>query len=466
MFLWGTSISANQAEGAYLEDGKGESITDRLPLGKERFQVMNEPGRWAKKKFDNYPSHKAIDFYHHYKEDIALLAELGINSFRFSISWPRIYPTGLEKEPNEAGLLFYDKVLDELEKYQITPIVTLNHFDTPYHLAENYGGWAHPICIEAFETYAKTLLTRYDGRIRYWIPCNEINMAQHIPYVGAGLMLDREKNPEQLKIQAIHHLLLAHASVTKLAHEINSENQIGCMIAAGNTYAKTANPEDVMLAIEKDRESYLFPDVQIRGNYPAYFLSELKRKGLSLTVSDQEQALLSEHTCDFLAISYYNSRMCSADCSKNQDLSSGNVFATLKNKYLEETEWGWQIDPIGLRITLNTLADRYQKPIMIVENGLGAKDRLTDNQIKDDYRIYFLQAHISEMEKAIADGVDVLGYLSWSAFDLISASTGQLSKRYGFIYIDQDDTGNGSGRRFRKDSFFWYQNFLKHTDIQ
>lgn len=461
MFLWGTAISANQAEGAYQQDGKGLSVTDTLPLGKERFMVMKEPGKYAHENFNHYPSHEGIRFFENYQKDIQLLHELGINSFRFSISWPRLFPTGLEKVPNEAGLKFYEKLLDELEAYQMTPIVTLNHFDTPYYLAKEYGGWRHSICMEAFERYAESVLIHFKGRIHYWIPCNEINMALHIPYIGAGVMIDKEECPEQAKAQAIHHLLVSHAKVTQMAHDLDSDNQIGCMLAAGNTYAATSSPQDVLLSIQKDRENYLFTDVQLRGAYPNYYLKQLANKGIELVVGKEDSQIMKSNICDFIAISYYNSRMCSAEATKAQDLSAGNVFSTLKNPYLDATEWGWQIDPVGLRITLNALYDRYQKPIMIVENGLGAKDELVEGEIDDSYRISFLEQHLTEIQKAIDDdGVQVIGYLSWSALDIISASTGQISKRYGFIYVDLNDDGTGSYQRIPKKSFYWFQSFL------
>lgn len=464
MFLWGTALSANQSEGT-LNSSKGDSVSDRLPSGKNRYQVMTCPGEKADETYEYYPTHRGIDFYSHYKEDIKKLAEMGINSLRLSISWTRIFPTGLEKEPNIEGLNFYDKVFDELSKYQIEPIVTLNHFDTPYYLAKNYGGWKSTVTKEAFVKYADIILKRYNNKVTYWIPCNEINMAAHIPFVGAGLMIDLEKQPQKAIAEAIHNLLVASAIVTKRAHELNPDNKIGCMLAAGTTYPETPDPENVLCAMEKDRENYLFTDVQLRGAYPTYYLKKLLKQKIDLAICEEEKNLLVQHTADFVAISYYNSRMASNRQKRETDVTTGNVFATLKNPYLESTEWGWQIDPIGLRITLNELCDRYQKPIMIVENGLGAKDQLIDGQINDCYRIDFLSAHISEMKKAQNDGVEIIGYLSWSGLDIISASSGEISKRYGFIYVCQDDKGNGNQKRIEKASYYWYQTFLSNEKV-
>lgn len=456
-FLWGSALAANQAEGFYLEQGKGESIVDRLPAGKNRFKVMKEPAIFADQNFDFYPIHEGIRFYEFFKDDIRLLSEMGINALRVSISWPRIFPKGIEEVPNEAGLRFYDELFAELAVHQITPIVTMNHFDTPYYLSKHYNGWASPVTKEAFLRYAKVLLERYGKQVPYFIPCNEINMASHLPYVGAGL----QNHAPQEVAQAIHHLLLANAEVKKLTRTICPEVQIGGMLAAGNTYPETSRPADYLLALKKDQENYLFVDVQARGSYPNYYLKQLKERGVELTVTQEEKELLYQNTIDFISFSYYNSRMCSSETTQTSD-QAGNVFATLRNPYLEESEWGWQIDPVGLRITMNALYDRYQKPLLIVENGLGAKDRFENGAINDDYRIEFLEKHLEQMHLAVEkDGVELFGYLNWSALDINSASTGQISKRYGFIYVDLDDEGNGTYRRIPKKSYYWYQDYLK-----
>lgn len=457
-FLWGTALSANQAEGAYQTKGKGESIIDRLPAGKDRFKVIEEPKKFAKQEFEFYPSREGVHFYEHFREDIKLLAKMGINALRLSLSWPRIFPTGLEDKPNEAGLQFYDEVFAELAKYDIQPIVTMNHFDTPFYLSQTENGWASPKTLQAFLNYAQVILTHYHKQVTYWIPCNEINMAKHLPYIGAGLQEINEKT----KAQAIHHLLLANAATVKLGRGIDDNLQFGCMLAAGDNYPATPSPDDVLLALQKDRENLMFTDVQVRGAYPSYYLAGLEAQGIDLEVSEEEKRLLRDNTVDFVSFSYYNSRMCSA--TNEKELQQGNAFATMKNPYLKATQWGWQIDPVGLRITMNTLYDRYQKPLMIVENGLGARDAVSnDGKIHDDYRIAFLKAHLAELAKAKKDGIEVLGYLNWSALDIVSASTGQMSKRYGFIYVDLDDQGKGSYKRIPKDSYYWYQEYLKNS---
>ncbi|BBF41877.1 6-phospho-beta-glucosidase [Lachnospiraceae bacterium KM106-2] len=460
-FLWGAAIAANQSEGAFEEGGKGVSIIDRLPSGKERFMVMEHPQKFASQEFGYYPSRKGIDFYHRYKEDLTLLKEMGIKCFRFSISWSRIFPKGEETQPNEEGLRFYDELIDEICKNGMEPLVTINHFDTPFHLAKEYGGWQNRKCVDFYVNYAETLLRRYRGKVKYWIPFNEINMVLHLPYVGGGLMLEEDCNQEQAKYLAAHHQLIANAMVTKLAHEIDSANQIGCMLAAGNVYPETSNPDDVLLSIQKNRENYFFIDVQARGEYPSYAKRTFKEKEIQITVTEEERKLLKENTVDFISFSYYNSRMCSAKPKKDGFDAAGNVFNTLKNPYLEQTEWGWQIDPVGLRITMNDLYDRYQKPLFIVENGLGAKDTLEEGKVHDSYRIEYLRSHIENMLEAVEDGVELIGYTPWSAIDINSASTGQMSKRYGFIYVDLDDAGNGTMERVCKDSYYWYQNVIK-----
>ncbi|MBW9324012.1 glycosyl hydrolase family protein [Enterococcus casseliflavus] len=461
-FLWGTALAANQSEGAYDTDGKGESIIDRLPLGKDRFKVMEQPALFADQTYDYYPSHNGIHFYEQMETDIVLLAELGIKALRVSISWPRIFPSGMEAQPNQSGLAFYQRLFAQLKAHHIEPIVTMNHFDTPYYLSKNFNGWYARETVDAFIKYAQVLLEAFSETVHYWIPCNEINMAQHLPYIGAGLQLTDDMNKDLVKAQAIHHLLLANAQVAKLAHQQYPHVKIGAMIAAGSTYPATPNPADVWAAYEKDQDSFLFLDVQARGKYPNKYLKALEQKGL-VFVND-ELDMLNEATVDFISFSYYNSRM-AADRPADKEVNAGNVFATLENPYLEKTEWGWQIDPIGLRIAMNQLYDRYQLPLMIVENGLGAKDQLDNGGVNDLYRITFLKEHLAQLELAIEkDGIEVLGYLSWSGLDIISASTGQISKRYGFIYVDMDDHGQGSYRRIPKASYYWYQSFLKEKN--
>ncbi|WP_434798515.1 6-phospho-beta-glucosidase [Terrisporobacter vanillatitrophus] len=462
-FLWGGATAANQCEGGYKEGGRGLSNVDVQPFGEDRFPV----GLGKMKMFEcdeehYYPSHMAIDMYHNYKEDIALFAEMGFKCYRLSISWTRIFPTGEEDIPNEEGLKFYEGLFDECIKYGIEPLVTICHFDVPMHLVEKYGSWKSRELVDLYVKYCNAIFTRFKEKVKYWLTFNEINMLLHLPFVGAGLYFEKGDNEEAVKYQAAHHQLVASALATKLAHEINPSFKIGCMLAAGNTYANTCDPEDVFKSMEKDRENYFFIDVQSRGYYPAYALKELERKGINIKIKDEDAKILRENTVDFISFSYYSSRLTSADPKINAN-TEGNVFATLKNPYLKASEWGWQIDPLGLRITMNSLYDRYQKPLFIVENGLGAIDTPDENgEINDDYRIEYLRQHIKAMKDAVElDGVDLLGYTSWGCIDLISASTGEMKKRYGYIYVDKDNEGKGTLKRSKKKSFYWYKKVIE-----
>lgn len=462
-FLWGGATAANQCEGGYNLAGRGLANVDVIPYGKDRFPVM--AGKKKMLEIDgehHYPALEAIDMYHHYKEDIRLFGEMGFKTYRLSIAWSRIFPKGDEKEPNEEGLQFYEEMFKECKKYGIEPLVTITHFDCPIHLIKEYGGWRNRRLIDFYERLCRTLFTRYKGLVKYWLTFNEINMILHLPFMGAGLVFEEGENEEQIKYMAAHHELVASALATKIAHETDRENMVGCMLAAGNTYPNTCAPQDVWKSMEKDRENYFFIDVQARGEYPAYALKEMERKGIELTVSEEDKKLLKEHTVDFVSFSYYSSRLTSADKNVMKE-TEGNVFATLKNPYLQASEWGWQIDPMGLRITLNSLYDRYQKPLFIVENGLGAVDSPDENgYVEDDYRISYLREHIKAMKEAVEeDGVDLLGYTTWGCIDLVSASTGEMKKRYGFIYVDKDNDGNGTLKRTKKKSFDWYKKVIE-----
>lgn len=460
-FLWGGAVAANQCEGAYLTDGKGLSLVDILPDAQHgRFPAMETPMLTQETAYDFYPSHDSIDFYNTYKEDIALFAEMGFKVFRTSISWPRIFPNGDDATPNEAGLKFYDDMFAECAKHGMELLVTINHFDTPLALLNKCNGWADRSVINDYLRYCEVILTRYQHVVKYWLTFNEINMLLHLPLFGGGVDVSNVENPMQTKYQAIHHQLVASAMATKLAKEINPELQIGCMLAAGETYANTANPSDVWAALEKNRENYFFVDVQARGYYPSYSARLFAEHNIVIEMADSDVEVLAENTVDFVSFSYYSSRLTSADKEVMQE-TEGNVFATLKNPYLEASEWGWQIDPLGLRITMNILFDRYQKPLFIVENGLGAVDTpLEDGSIDDDYRIAYLDQHIQEMGEAIADGVPCIGYTPWGCIDLVSAGTGEMKKRYGFIYVDRDNAGNGTNARSKKASFNWYKEVI------
>ncbi|EMX8412077.1 6-phospho-beta-glucosidase [Yersinia enterocolitica] len=459
-FLWGGALAANQAEGACFEGGKGLTTVDMIPHGEHRLAVkLGQEKRFTLRHDEFYPSHQAIDFYHHYKEDIALMAEMGFTVFRTSIAWSRIYPNGDELTPNAEGIAFYRDLFNECKKHNIEPLVTLCHFDVPMHLVTEYGSWRNRKMVEFFTRYARTCFEAFDGLVKYWLTFNEINILLHSPFSGAGLVFEPNENQEQVKYQAAHHELLASALATKIAHEVNPENQVGCMLAGGDFYPRTCKPEDVWAALEKDRENLFFIDVQARGAYPAYTKRLFREKGISIATQVGDDDIL-KHTVDFVSFSYYASRCASADMNDHNS-SAANIVKSLKNPHIQASEWGWGIDPLGLRITMNMMYDRYQKPLFLVENGLGAKDEINpQGEIEDDYRISYLREHIKAMAEAIDDGIPVIGYTSWGCIDLVSASTGEMSKRYGFVYVDRDDLGKGSLARKKKKSFYWYKKVI------
>jgi len=455
-FLWGGAVAANQVEGAYDEDGKGLSVQDVLPDGMRR--ITDEPTKENLKL-------KGIDFYHRYKEDIALFAEMGFKVFRTSIAWSRIFPNGDERQPNEAGLQFYDDVFDECHKYGIEPLVTLSHYETPLHLANEYDGWKNRQLVSFFENYARTVFERYKNKVKYWVTFNEINSILHNPFMSGGIRTPKEELSEQDLYQAVHHELVASASATKIGKEINPDFQIGCMVLAMPTYPMTPKPEDVLAAREAENQNFLFSDIHVRGEYPGYIKRYFAENGIETHFEEGDKEVLKEHTVDFISFSYY---MSVTEASNKADYVSGegNIVGGLENPYLEKSEWGWAIDPKGLRIALNEFYDRYQIPLFIVENGLGAKDELIqdddgDYTVEDDYRIDYLQKHLQQVKEAVKDGVDVIGYTSWGPIDLISASTAQMSKRYGFIYVDRNDDGSGTFNRYKKKSFDWYKKVIE-----
>lgn len=460
-FLWGGAMAANQCEGGWQEGGRGMGLVDVIPYGENRMSVME--GHMDYRDLPEgtiFPGREAIDLYGHYKEDIALFAEMGFKCYRFSFSWSRIFPTGEETEPNEEGLKYYETLIDELLRYGIEPVVTICHFDMPLHLVDKYGSWRNRRIIDFYLNYCQTVFRRFKDKVRYWITFNEINMLMHLPFMGAGIRFEKGEDETFIKYQAAHNELVASAYAVKLAREINPRFRVGCMLAAGSVYPYSCRPEDVWESMKKDRENYFFIDVQVRGEYPAYAEKFLEQAGIRLEMGPWDRKILKEHTVDFISLSYYNSRCVRAD--GQGEASGGNVFASAKNPYLECSQWGWPIDPLGLRITLNALYDRYQKPLFIVENGLGARDEPgQDGKIEDDYRIDYLKAHIKAMMAAVdEDGVDLIGYTPWGCVDLISATTGEMSKRYGLIYVNKDDSGNGTLKRMRKKSFSWYREVI------
>jgi 6-phospho-beta-glucosidase len=461
-FLWGGATAANQCEGGYNEGQRGLANVDVIPTGADRRKVIT--GQRKMLAFEDgyfYPAKESIDMYHHYKEDIALFGEMGFKTYRLSIGWTRIFPNGDEEQPNEEGLKFYEDLFKECHKYGIEPLVTITHFDCPIHLIKEYGGWRNRKMIDFYEKLVRVLFDRYKGLVKYWLTFNEINMILHAPFLGAGLVFEEGENQEQVKYQAAHHELVASALATKIAHEVDPENQVGCMLAAGSYYPYSCNPKDVWESVKGNRGNYFLIDVQSRGAYPPYALKELEHKGVVIEMEAGDSDILKDNTVDFISFSYYASRV-AADENSGVEKTAGNLFPTIKNPYLETSEWGWQIDPLGLRITMNDLFDRYQKPLFIVENGLGAVDEVMDDgTINDDYRISYLKAHLQAMKNAVEeDGVDLMGYTSWGCIDLVSAGTGEMKKRYGFIYVDRDNEGKGTLKRSRKKSFEWYKQVI------
>ena len=408
-----------------------------------------------------YPAKNGIDLYHRYKEDIAMFSQMGFKVYRMSIAWTRIFPKGDELEPSEEGLKFYEDLFKECHKYNIEPLVTIVHFDCPMHLIKEYGGWINRKMIDFYKKYITTLFTRYKDLVKYWITFNEINALLHCPFMGAGICFNENDDQYEVLYTAAHHELIASAWATKIGHEINRNNMIGCMLAAGSFYPYSCNPKDVLAVQYETHKNYFFVDVQARGYYPNYALKEFERNGFKIPYEDSDKELLKNNTVDFISFSYYSSKVSSSDETLNR--LDGNVSKSVKNPYLEVSDWGWQIDPLGLRITMNDLYDRYQKPLFIVENGLGAFDKINENGlICDDYRIEYLREHIKSMKDAVElDGVDLLGYTTWGPIDLISAGSAEMSKRYGFIYVDLDDEGKGSFNRMKKKSFYWYKKVIE-----
>lgn len=454
-FLWGGAIAANQCEGAYNEDGKGLSIQDIMPNGIVG-PISDGPVEENLKLI-------GIDFYHRYKEDIRLFAEMGFKTLRFSIAWSRIFPNGDEETPNELGLKFYDNVIDECLKYGIEPLVTLSHYETPLHLAKTYDGWRNRKLIKFFENYCRVVFERYKGKVKYWLTFNEINSVIHFPLMGAGILTPKEKLTKQDLYQAAHHELVASALAVKLAHEIIPDAKVGCMVLGVVNYPMTPHPDDMIASMERDRDLMFFTDIHVRGKYPRYTKKLFKDLGVNIQMEPEDEEIL-KNTVDFISFSYYMSKCTAKDLSKYEK-GRGNLTSGVKNPYLEESEWGWQIDPQGLRYICNYFYNRYEKPLFIVENGLGAIDELVEvdgeKTVIDDYRIKYLNDHLVELGKAIEDGVEIMGYTSWGCIDLVSASTAELKKRYGFIYVDRQNDGSGTLERYKKKSFNWYKEVIR-----
>ena len=454
-FLWGGAVAANQCEGAYQEDGKGLSVQDVLPRGIR--------GSRTKLPTEENLKLEAIDFYHRYPQDIKMFAEMGFKVFRTSIAWSRIFPKGDEEQPNEAGLEFYDRVFEECRKYGIEPLVTLSHYETPLYLAETYNGWTDRRMIGFYERYVRTVFKRYRGKVKYWLTFNEINSLLHAPFMSGGIA-NMQGLTEQDLYQAAHHELVASALATKIGHEMMPDAMIGCMILSMPTYPLTPSPDDVIAAMDAEHRNYFYGDVHVRGKYPGYMKRYFREHGIQIQFAPEDEEIL-KNTVDFVSFSYYMS-VCATSDPEKQKKGLGNLLGGVPNPTLKAGDWGWQIYPKGLRYVLNMFYDRYQKPLFIVENGLGAVDVLVEDEngnktVEDDYRIQYLKDHLIQVGEAIQDGVEIMGYTSWGCIDVVSASTAELKKRYGYIYVDRNDDGTGTMERYKKKSFYWYQKVIE-----
>ncbi|HBF0842724.1 TPA: 6-phospho-beta-glucosidase [Clostridioides difficile] len=465
-FLWGGAVAAHQVEGGYNKGGKGISIADVMTAGTHTISRKITDGVIEGL---NYPNHEAINFYENYKEDIRLFAEMGYKCFRTSIAWTRIFPKGDESTPNEDGLKFYDDLFDELLKYNIEPVITLSHFEMPYHLVKNYGGWRNRKLIDFFVNFCEVVMSRYKDKVKYWMTFNEINNQSITTnpiyaFTNSGIIYEEQEDKEEVMYQAVHYEFVASAKVVKIGHEINPEFKIGCMVAAMPSYPYSCNPEDMIKFVESNREQLMFTDVHVRGHYPRHTLKLWERKNYNLDITEEDKKILKEGIVDFIGCSYYLTTVVTADKTmKTTGNDSAGKADVVENPYLKTSDWGWNIDPVGLRFYLNQLYDKYELPIFIVENGFGAEDVLkSDNTVDDDYRIEYLANHIREMKNAIEiDGVDVIGYTVWGCIDPVSFTTGEMKKRYGFIYVDRNNDGSGTLKRYKKKSFDWYKNVIK-----
>ena len=481
-FYWGGAVAANQCEGAWNVDGRGMARTDvttggtvntprmvtfidkdgnKQKLPNHGFKLPEE-AHFAVFDDELYPNHDGIDFYHHYKEDIALLAGMGFKVYRMSIAWSRIFPRGDELEPNEEGLKFYDAVFDECLKYGMQPLVTMSHYEPPLAFCMDYNGWYDRRSIEFFTRYVDVITKRYKDKVKLWLTFNEIDSIIRHPFMTGGLIESRFKPEEfeEVEYQAMHHQFVASALAVKITHENIPDAKVGCMLTKLTYYPYTCKPEDLLEQQQRMRQIYCYSDTQVHGEYPKYLLQMYKNKGFNIKMTDEDLKIMKKYPVDFISFSYYSSSCVAAD-TKGLEMSAGNTETAIKNPYIPSSDWGWQIDPIGLRVSLVDLYDRYRKPLFIVENGLGAKDELVDGKVDDQYRIDYFDAHFREMYNAIyEDGVDLMGYTSWGCIDLVSESTKQMSKRYGFIYVDVDDYGNGTYKRSKKKSYDWYKEVI------
>ncbi len=468
-FLWGGAVAAHQVEGAWDVDGKGVSIADVMTAGGNGIARKITQGILPN---EYYPNHEAIDFYHHYQEDIQLFKELGLKAFRTSIAWSRIFPNGDEEQPNEAGLAYYDQLFDTLLANGIEPVITLSHFEIPYHLYEVYGGFTNKKLIDFFVHYAETVMKRYKHKVKYWMTFNEINNqadGQHDlhTWTNSAVLLEETDNKEEKIFQAGLNELIASAKVVALGKKINPDFQIGCMMAYVPVYPYSCHPDDMMASVKVMDRRFFYSDIHVRGEIPAYAVNDWEKKGYKIQYSQEELDALKEGTVDYVGFSYYMSgAVTTLPETKGAAIPDYPNAKMVNNPYVQASDWGWQIDPVGLRYTLNVVYERYQLPLFIVENGFGAYDKLEDHQIHDPYRIAYLEEHIKQMALAISeDGVDLMGYTPWGIIDIVSFGSGEMEKRYGFIYVDKDNQGKGSLKRLKKDSFAWYQELIAKNEV-
>lgn len=464
-FLWGGAVAAHQFEGGWQAGGKGVSIADVMTAGDNETKRRITDGVQSG---ENYPNHDAIDYYHRYHEDDQLFADLGLNCFRTSIAWTRIFPNGDEEQPNEAGLKFYDDVFDDLLSHQIEPVITLSHFEMPYHLVKKYGGWRSRKVIDFFVKFATVVFDRYKDKVKYWMTFNEINnqvgmMNEWSLFTNSGLLIKPDEDKEAVMFQAVHYEAVASALAVQIGHRINPDFQIGCMVAMGPVYPATPNPNDVFKAERTMQTNYYLGDVQVKGKYPAFLDRYFDRHAFNLDITLEDRDVLLAGKVDYIGFSYYASHVTEASQDEPTDFITMGHNREVKNSTLQRSDWGWEIDPVGLRYALNWFSDRYEVPLFIVENGFGAFDKINqDGHIQDDYRIDYLRQHINQMRLAVeVDGVKLMGYTPWGIIDLVSAGTGQMEKRYGVIYVDKDDQGKGTLARSKKASFDWFQKVIR-----
>lgn len=464
-FLWGGAVAAHQFEGGWQAGGKGVSIADVMTAGDNETKRRITDGVQSG---ENYPNHDAIDYYHRYHEDDQLFADLGLNCFRTSIAWTRILPNGDEEQPNEAGLKFYDDVFDDLLSHQIEPVITLSHFEMPYHLVKKYGGWRSRKVIDFFVKFATVVFDRYKDKVKYWMTFNEINnqvgmMNEWSLFTNSGLLIKPDEDKEAVMFQAAHYEAVASALAVQIGHRINPDFQIGCMVAMGPVYPATPNPNDVFKAERTMQTNYYLADVQVKGKYPAFLDRYFDRHAFNLDITLEDRDVLLAGKVDYIGFSYYASHVTEASQDEPTDFITMGHNREVKNSTLQRSDWGWEIDPVGLRYALNWFSDRYEVPLFIVENGFGAFDKINqDGHIQDDYRIDYLRQHINQMRLAVeVDGVKLMGYTPWGIIDLVSAGTGQMEKRYGVIYVDKDDQGKGTLARSKKASFDWFQKVIR-----